>query len=175
MNKFSPTVGLGLAITFIGGIFTHFLYQRWNSPGAQIGAAGLSRPVTQGNALAPESHPVKFSPLTAAPKTAEVPLMQARDVAGIRGLTGNRARIRGRVFRVGHSGKSNTYFLNFGPSRDALTGVIFASAVESFDKRKLAPKGYAGKEVEIEGVIRDHPQYGLEVILEDPAQIRILN
>ena len=101
--------------------------------------------------------------------------MQARDVDRIRGLTGNRARIRGRVFRVGHSAKSNTYFLNFGPSREALTGVIFASAVESFDKRKLAPKGYEGKEVEIDGVVRDHPQYGLEVILEDPAQIRIID
>ena len=32
-------------------------------------------------------------------------------------MVGNRARIRGRVFRVGHSAKSNTYFLNFGPSR----------------------------------------------------------
>jgi hypothetical protein len=53
--------------------------------------------------------------------------------------------------------------------------VIFASAVESFDKKKLAPKGYEGKEVEIDGVVRDHPQYGLEVILEDPAQIRIID
>jgi hypothetical protein len=175
MKKFSPAVVLGLAIIFLGGFFTHFLYQRWNSPGAQVGAAGVSRPATPGNALEPESHPVIFSPLTSAPEAVELPLMQARDVERIRGLTGNRARIRGRVFRVGHSAKSNTYFLNFGPSREALTGVIFASAAESFDKRKLAPKGYEGKEVEIEGVVRDHPQYGLEVILEDPAQIRIIN
>jgi len=175
MNKFSPAVVVGLAITFIGGFFTHFLYQRWNSPGLRIGPAGVSRPATLGNALEPESHPVKFSPLAPAPKAVELPLIPARDVDRIRGLSGNRARIRGRVFRVGHSTKSNTYFLNFGPSREALTGVIFASAVESFDKKKLAPKGYEGKEVEIEGVVRDHPQYGLEIILEDPAQIRIVN
>ena len=175
MNKFSPTAVLALAVTFTGGFLTHFLYQRWNSPGAQIGAAGVARPASQASAFEPQSHRVTFSPLTPAPKALELPLMQARDVDRIRGLTGNRARIRGRIFRVGHSAKSNTYFLNFGPSREALTGVIFASAMELFDKKKLAPKGYEGKEVEIEGVVKDHPQYGLEVVLEDPAQIRIID
>ena len=175
MNKIFPTVVFGLAIAFMGGFFTHFLYQRWNSPGAQVGAAGVAGPASEGIALEPQSHQVTFSPLTPAPTAVELPLMQARDVDRIRGLTGNRARIRGRVFRVGHSAKSNTYFLNFGPSREALTGVIFASAVESFDKKKLAPKSYEGKEIEIDGVVRDHPQYGLEVILEDPAQIRIID
>jgi hypothetical protein len=93
----------------------------------------------------------------------------------LRAIAGSQARIRGRVFRVGHSSKSNTYFLNFGPSREALTGVIFASAVESFAKGKLLPKGYEGREVEILGVIKNHPQFGLEVILENPAQIRVLD
>ena len=175
MNKIFPTVAFGLAIAFMGGFLTHFFYQRWNSPGPQLGAAGFVRPASQGVALEPQTHRATFAPLTGAPTAVDLPLMQARDVDRIRGLTGNRARIRGQVFRVGHSAKSNTYFLNFGPSREALTGVIFASAVESFDKRKLAPKGYEGKEVEIEGVIRDHPQYGLEVILEDSGQIRIID
>jgi hypothetical protein len=65
--------------------------------------------------------------------------------------------------------------LNFGPSRQALTAVIFASAVEVFEKSKLSPKKFENREVEITGSIKDHPQYGLEVILEDPKQIIILD
>jgi hypothetical protein len=119
---------------------------------------------------------VTFVPLaTPALAPVELPLLQARDVDRIRNLTGSQARIRGRVFRVGHSIKSNTYFLNFGPSREALTAVIFASAVELFENRKLELKGYEGKEVEIEGVVKNHPQYGLEVVLENPSQIKIVS
>jgi hypothetical protein len=96
-------------------------------------------------------------------------------VEKIRGLAGNQARIRGRVFRVGHSAKSNTYFLNFGPTREALTAVIFASTAELFEKNKISPKNFDGREVELQGEIKDHPQYGLEVILESPAQIKVVN
>ena len=175
MNKIFPTVAFGLAIAFMGGFFTHFLYQRWNSPGAQLGAAGVARPASQGIALEPQSHQVTFSPLTPAPTAVELPLLQARDVDRIRGLTGNRARIRGRVFRVGHSAKSNTYFLNFGPSREALTAVIFGSVTELFEKSKQQPKNFENREVELTGFIKDHPQYGLEVILEHPKQIKLVD
>jgi hypothetical protein len=96
-------------------------------------------------------------------------------VEKIRGLAGNHARVRGKVYRVGHSSKSNTYFLNFGPSRSAFTGVIFASAFELFEQKKLHPKSYEGKEVELSGQIKDHPKYGLEMILEDPSQIKVLD
>jgi hypothetical protein len=53
--------------------------------------------------------------------------------------------------------------------------VIFSSAVELFDKAKTAPKSFENKEVEITGQIKDHSQYGLEIILENPKQIRIVN
>ena len=66
MNKIFPTVAFGLAIAFMGGFFTHFLYQRWNSPGAQVGAAGVAGPASEGIALEPQSHQVTFSPLTPA-------------------------------------------------------------------------------------------------------------
>jgi hypothetical protein len=175
MKNFSSTLAFGLAAAFTGGFSTHFLYQRWNASGARVPAAGALRAESQGLGQRPQSHAVSFAPLTApAPAAVELPPMQARDVDRLRAAAGNQARIRGRIFRVGHSAKSNTYFLNFGPSREALTGVIFASGVELFEKSKLAPKGYEGKEVEIEGVIKDHPQFGLEIIIENPAQIRII-
>ncbi|MFQ5902949.1 MAG: hypothetical protein ACE5JO_04595 [Candidatus Binatia bacterium] len=143
---------------FLAGFLSHLLYQRWTVPLPED-----------------QSYPVTFVPLSPpAPRQAEIPLVQAREVEKIRGLAGNQARVRGRVYRVGHSAKSDTYFLNFGPSRSSFTGVIFASSLELFKKRKLHPKSYEGREVEIMGEIRDHPKYGLEMILEDPSQIKVL-
>ena len=104
-----------------------------------------------------------------------MPLVQAREVEKIRRLAGSQARVQGRVFRVGHSAKSNTYFLNFGPSREALTAVIFTSAAELFEKNQLQPKTFEGREIELHGEIKNHPQYGLEIILENPAQVKMLD
>jgi hypothetical protein len=177
MNDTFPRIGTALVIAFIAGFGTHFLYKRWNLPGEQLAAANFFQQGSPRDGFQPQNHPVTFiaERRDSSLSSIELPMLEARDVEKIRGLTGNRARIRGRVFRIGHSAKSNTYFLNFGPSREALTAVIFASAVESFEKRSLAPKGFEGKEIEIEGVVKDHPQYGLEVILETPGQIKIVN
>jgi len=167
-----------ISAIFIAGFFTHVLYQRWNPA---VGEIPEANPTVQNSAISvtgePHTHRVNYVPLsltTAAEKTPELPEFLARDVAKIRSLTGKQARVRGRVFRVSHSAKSNTYFLNFGPSREALTAVIFSSTVELFDKTKTAPKSFENKEVEITGQIKDHPQYGLEIILENPKQIRIV-
>lgn len=167
-------------IFFAAGFLTHFLYIRWSGPEPQVEVSQRPavQPPTANGPQEPQSHRVNFVPLApplpAAEKAAELPVVAARDVEQIRSLAGNPARIRGRVFKVGHSAKSNTYFLNFGPSRESFTAVIFASAVELFEKKKLPPSGFDGREVELHGTVKDHPQYGLEVILDSPAQIRIL-
>lgn len=148
-----------IAVAFVVGFLSHVLYQRWN-------------PAVPEEA----SYPVTFVPLPEPPpKPVELPVLQAREVEKIKGLAGRQAKIRGRIFRVGYSSKSNTFFLNFGPSSASLTGVIFASAVERFEKSKLDPKNYEGREVELTGEIRDHPQYGLEVIVEDPKQVMVFD
>ena len=178
MKRCSPAAAITIVIAFTAGLFSHILYHRWNpSPPApeEFAANGIiaapHRP-----ALEPPSFRVTYMPPGApAQVQADVPLLSARDVEKIRGLTGSPARVRGRIFRVGHSAKSNTYFLNFGPSREALTAVIFASAAELFEKNKIAPKGFEGREVEVQGEIKDHPQYGMEIIVENPAQIKVLN
>ncbi|MSP41292.1 MAG: hypothetical protein EXR70_22625 [Deltaproteobacteria bacterium] len=166
---------LAIAATFTAGIFAHILYQRWNPPDGAMTAPLTRQASTNGSA---QAYPVKFLPLSALAegeeKALELPVIVARDVDKIRSLAGRQARVRGRIFRVGHSAKSNTYFLNFGPTREALTAVIFPSSVELFEKNKLAPKNYENKEVELTGQIKDHPQYGLEMILESPQQIKIL-
>lgn len=167
MRHFSPAVTIGLLIAFLAGFVSHLLYQRWNPATGKHSESRVD--------VDAPSFRVTFVPTSPAQMQADMPLVQAREVEKIRGLTGNQARIRGRVFRVGHSAKSNTYFLNFGPSREALTAVIFASSADLFEKSKLQPKAFEGKEVELHGEIKDHPQYGLELILENPTQIKLLD
>ena len=159
MKRLSTGAAFLVAGAFLVGLLSHLLYQRWSAPG-----------------LEGQGYPVSFSPTPPpSPRQAEIPLLEAREVEKIRTLSGNQARIRGRVYRVGHSAKSNTYFLNFGPSRTAFTAVIFASALELFEGQKIRPQGYEGKEVELTGEIKNHPKYGVEMILEDPAQIKVLD
>ena len=159
MRRINPGAALLVGGAFLAGLLTYFLYQRWSAPA----------PGDQG-------YPVAFSPAPPpAVRQSEGPLLEAREVEKIRARAGNQARVRGRVYRVGHSAKSNTYFLNFGPSRSSFTAVIFASALESFEARKMPPKSYEGREVELTGEIKDHPKYGVEMILEDPAQIKVLD
>jgi hypothetical protein len=176
LKRFSPAITIGLLAAFLAGLLSQVLYQRWNPSFPTTGenpASGKNSEL-QTLGLEPQSFRVTYLPPPAKIES-DIPLIQAREVEKIRRLTGSQARIRGRVFRVGHSTKSNTYFLNFGPSREALTAVIFASAMELFEKNKLQPKAFEGKEVELLGQIKDHPQYGLELILENPTQIKMLD
>jgi hypothetical protein len=175
----SATTSVAVLAAFISGLLTHVLYQRWNPPPPDISAAisaGQNLPLS--DYAGSQGHPVRFVPLSQSgveAKALELPVIVARDVEKIRALAGRQARVRGRVFRVGHSAKSNTYFLNFGPSREALTAVIFANSVELFEKTQQAPKLFENKEVEMTGEIKDHPQFGLEMVLDNPQQIKILH
>jgi hypothetical protein len=178
LKSFSPVIAIGFLTAFLTGFASHILYQRWNpsSPTTTETPTSGKNSEVQSVGLEPHGFRVTFQP-TPPPARIEpdIPLVQAREVEKIRRLTGSQARIRGRIFRVGHSSKSNTYFLNFGPSRDALTAVIFAPAVELFEKNKLQPKAFEGREIEVLGQIKDHPQYGLELILENPGQVKMLD
>ena len=179
MKRSSAALCCAIALSFCAGFLAHILYLRWNPVALQTPESPVDvQGAVSVNNGEPQSYRVTFMPLSASPShdnSVDFPLLAARDVEKIRGLAGQQARIRGRVFRVGHSAKSNTYFLSFGPSREALTAVIFASATELFDKNKLPPKKFENREVEISGSIKDHPQYGLEIVLEHPKQIKIMD
>jgi len=126
-------------------------------------------------------HPGRFVPLPPLNREAGVtlatvlPEVDVIDIEGVRRLAGRRARVRGKVYRVGHSPKSDTYFLDFGPSRASFTAVIFASAADAFKRARVQPRQYEGKEVELVGRIEDDPRYGLEMVVEEPAQITQLD
>jgi hypothetical protein len=173
LKDFPLTQSMSLIAAFFAGFFTLFLYQRWNPPDTQVDESTIDVARLPPSSNLP-SFAVTFTHLPAGEQPAEPPLLQALDVEKIRGFAGKPARVRGRIFRVGHSAKSNTYFLNFGPSRSALTAVIFSSAADLFEQAKLPPKTFDGREVEVRGEIKDHPQYGLEIVLDDTSQIKIL-
>ena len=175
----TATIIVAVLTAFIAGLFTHVLYQRWNLPPEDISESlSIRQNPPLSDFPANQAYPVRFVPLAppvVPEKTLDLPVIVARDVDKIRAFAGRQARVRGRVFRVGHAVKSNTYFLNFGPSREALTAVIFASSVELFEKNRQTPKLFENKEVEMTGQVKDHPQYGLEMVLENPNQIKILH
>ena len=149
---------MAVAAGYTAGFVSHLLIQRW---------------VPSPQELPP--YPVAYAPPGPPPQdAAHIPAVEATDLEKIRALVGVRVRVRGRIFRVGHSSKSNTYFINFGPSRSSFTGIVFSSSLERFARLKVPLSQYEGREVELTGEVRSHPRYGLEMILEDPSQIQLL-
>ena len=102
-------------------------------------------------------------------------VISAIDLRILRINADKKAYFQGIVHDVYFSKRSGTYFLNFGPDRNAFTGVIFKSAAEKFAHKGIDPNEYEEKEIELYGRIIDHPKYGLEIIIEDPVQIRELS
>src|SRR5215813_8415057 len=142
MKQSSPAITLGLLIAFLAGFVSHFLYQRWNpSPPAIVQNPTNEKDSELRLGIELPSFRVTFQPTPPIKVQPDIPLVQAREVEKNRRLAGNQARIRGRVFRVGHSAKSNTYFLNFGPSRDVLSAVISPSSAYLFAKHNLLRTG----------------------------------
>ena len=157
LKRLSVRLAALLLGAFLAGFFVHLLYGRWAGlPACTEPPAGASASATDPSAA------------------ADLPVVDVMEVERLQDLAGVLARVRGRVHRVGHSSKSNTYFLDFGPSRSAFTAVIFSSAADAFLRGNAHPNQFQGQEVELTGRIKDDPKYGLEMILEGPAQIEIL-
>ena len=158
LRRFSILMTALLLGAFLSGFLVHLLYARWTmrAPCPEP-ASGTSAVATAGSSVA-----------------SDLPVVDVMEVERLQELAGVRARVRGRVYRVGHSSKSNTYFLDFGPSRSAFTAVIFSSTVEAFLRENAHPNRFQGREVELTGRIKDDPKYGLEMILESPAQIKVV-
>lgn len=104
------------------------------------------------------------------PETCEV---SATDLRVLRKHVEEQVKVCGKVTRVGYSERSNTYFLNFAADTDGFTAVIFSSAVGKFDILGISIPDYEGAYVGITGELIDHPQYGLEIIVEEPSQIEV--
>lgn len=104
----------------------------------------------------------------------DFPLVSAQDLECLKKNARKVVKVYGEVLRVYYSERSNTHFLHFGHDRSSFSVVIFSTAGEKFLEQGLDPKYYAGKKVELFGRVVDHPKYGLEMIVEDPSQIKLI-
>lgn len=104
----------------------------------------------------------------------EIVELSATDTRALKKNAGEKVAVIGKVLRVGYSERSNTYFLNFSEGKNGLTVVIFSSAVGKFERLGIDITSYEGRQVEVMGELIDHPEYGLEIICEEPSQIKII-
>lgn len=112
----------------------------------------------------PKSKIIKLPPLS----------LMATDLKGLRENAGKEVIVKGRVYRVYHSRRSDTYFLDFGPTRESFTCVIFKRVAKRFLKEGINPLSFNNKFVKIRGKVIDHPKYGLEIILESSDEIEVI-
>ena len=84
------------------------------------------------------------------------------------------ATVEGKVISVGQSTKSNTYFLNFSPQKNVFTVVVFNRVADQFKAAKTDIKSFEGKTVRVTGKIIKHEQYGIEILLDRPANIKLV-
>jgi phosphatidylserine/phosphatidylglycerophosphate/cardiolipin synthase-like enzyme len=105
----------------------------------------------------------------------ETPELVATDLRALKKHVGDEVSVQGRVIRVGYSERSKTYFLNFSEDRAGFTVVIFSSAVKKFERLGIDISSYEGERIDVMGELIDHPEYGLEIIVEEPSQVRVLD
>ncbi|RKY59285.1 MAG: hypothetical protein DRP94_04000 [Candidatus Latescibacterota bacterium] len=108
-------------------------------------------------------------PVEAVPEV----VLSAQDAEALKEHAGKEVVVRGKVYDVYHSERTDTYFLHFGPERPCFTAVIFRSAAKEFLSREIDPMDYEGKVVQVTGELVDHPKYGLEMVLESPSQVEV--
>jgi endonuclease YncB( thermonuclease family) len=117
-----------------------------------------------------------FSKLDTKPETAPTATVAATNRKGLLALAGHRARVQGRISRIGALADGRITFLNFeGNAREDFVAIIRAGSLPVL--RNHFPNGLeqalVGHEVIMEGLVtlfRDTPQ----MEIESPAQISIV-
>lgn len=99
--------------------------------------------------------------------------LRAGDIIKLKQYTDKEVVVRGIVKEVFHSVKSDTYFLNFGPRGNSLSCVIFKDPAQRFFEKGLNPFSFEGKDVLVRGILHEHKEYGLQIIIEEVSQIHI--
>lgn len=102
-------------------------------------------------------------------------IIEAHDDEALREHSGQEAYVQGRVHNVRFLEDSGAFFLDFGPDRSSFTAVIYKKAARKFAELKIKPAKFEGKRIEVYGRIVNNRRYGPEIIVDDPAQIRIMD
>ena len=75
------------------------------------------------------------------------------------------------------SAASGTHFIKFHQDRNPFKGfklVIFSSEIHRWDRAGIDPASYVGRTIQVRGLLKDHPRYGLEILPKAPDSIRLV-
>lgn len=84
----------------------------------------------------------------------------------------------GRVVAHQISAATGTHFIKFHQDRNPFKGfklVIFASEVYRWERLGIDPASYVGQTIQVRGLLKDHPRYGLEILPKSPSSIRVVS
>jgi hypothetical protein len=82
-----------------------------------------------------------------------------------------------QVVRV-HESKNGTFFVRFDHDRNPISGfklVIYKNYAEAWRARGLSPTSYAGKRIRVHGLVKNHEDFGMEIIIYSPDAITVLD
>ena len=99
-------------------------------------------------------------------------------LADLPALVGHVVVFEGFVFAHQISSRSGTHFIKFHADPNPFTGfnlVIFEHDAHKWRKRGIDPASYVNHTIQVRGLLKDHPAYGLEILPKSPAQIRVLS
>ncbi|MBM3273941.1 MAG: hypothetical protein FJZ00_02220 [Candidatus Sericytochromatia bacterium] len=83
----------------------------------------------------------------------------------------------GRVISHHVSRATGTHFIKFHQDSNPFKGfklVVFASEVVRWEQQGIDPAAYVGQTLQVRGLLKDHPRYGLEILPKSPASIRVV-
>jgi hypothetical protein len=127
---------------------------------------GVSQPVRQ----APEYIPVWLD--------AGQEIIRLETVSG---FIGRSAIVQDFVHEVYQTKSTGTYFVRFEPRShndrvfDGFKVVIRPRYEVNWIKAGISPRSYAGHTIRVQGLIQEHPDWGIEILVNSPRVIQILD
>lgn len=95
----------------------------------------------------------------------------------LRAHVGRVVMFEGVVLAHQISQSSGTHFIKFHVDKNPFKGfklVIFSSEVHKWERRGVDPASYRHRVIQVRGLLKDHPAYGLEILPKAPAQIKVI-
>lgn len=117
---------------------------------------------------------VKPTPTVPAPPLKSQPVVR---LDAIRQHVGQIVDFQGHVHEVYRAVGSGTVFVKFEKTKSPVEGfrlVIFNSYLDAWRQAGIDWEAYAGHEVMVHGVIRDDPQWGIQMLIDRPELIKVV-
>lgn len=128
----------------------------------------LPQPVV---AIVPEVNP---TPIVASPPLKSQPMVR---LDAIKEHVGRIVDFQGYVHDVYRAAGSGTVFVKFEKTKSPVEGfrlVIFTSYLDAWRKAGIDWHAYVGNEVIVHGVISDDPQWGIQMLIDRPELIKVV-